>query len=91
MIFSWNIFWVLVIYISGALSVLAAWFWLSVVETRPKRRTREPEIRVPHFLQRAIDEGQYKAETCVTLNLLLQFFFQVVLLTINYTTNEVAN
>ncbi|XP_076061175.1 PDZ domain containing 8 isoform X2 [Oratosquilla oratoria] len=66
-------------YIAGALSVVGfIWWWYSVHPSKPDFKPVVQETHLPEELAKVLkQEGGYKRrETCLALNLLLQFFFQ---------------
>lgn len=81
----WNIF----VFAAGAMSiVVSAWWWITTLEL-PEPETKKPTVTdtsLPEELVNRLKQGDgfHRRETCLALNLILQFFFQVRLYVIHY-------
>ncbi|XP_071530417.1 uncharacterized protein Pdzd8 [Panulirus ornatus] len=73
----WNIF----VFAAGAVSiVVSAWWWITTLEL-PEPETKRPTVTDTSLPEELVDrlkqgDGFRRRETCLALNLILQFFFQ---------------
>ncbi|XP_069191633.1 PDZ domain-containing protein 8-like isoform X1 [Procambarus clarkii] len=73
----WNIF----VFAAGAVSVVvSAWWWLTT-QSLPEPESKKPSITDTNLPEELVDklkqgDGFHRRETCLALNLILQFFFQ---------------
>ncbi|KAG0726676.1 PDZ domain-containing protein 8 [Chionoecetes opilio] len=73
--------WNLLVFVAGAASmVLSAWWWMTShdVEQTHSERPSLTESILPDELMNKLRQGEgfHRRETCLSLNLILQFFFQ---------------
>lgn len=76
--------WNLVVFVAGAVSmVISAWWWMTSQDMDQIHSEKSPltESILPDELVNKLkqEEGFHRRETCLSLNLILQFFFQVCL------------
>lgn len=76
--------WNLLVFVAGALSmVVSAWWWMTSqdLECTQNEKPYVTESILPDELVNKLKQGEgfHRRETCLSLNLILQFFFQVCL------------